>query len=69
MESGSSFGGGVAMCDASNSSVQLAIGVGCATVDTWNSGKHFEVISINSLTYHYTRGLFSNNFVLPQANI
>ncbi|PAV86251.1 hypothetical protein WR25_23900 [Diploscapter pachys] len=44
MESGSSFGGGVSMCDSSNSSLQLAVKVECATVDTWNSGKHFEKI-------------------------
>ena len=65
MESGSSFGGGVSMCDSSNSSLQLAVKVGCATVDTWNSGKHFEVVSVTSLLIHYSMSIFKRFSIIP----
>ena len=43
MESGSAFGGGVSLCNYRNSSIALAITLGCATADQWNSGQNFAV--------------------------
>ncbi|PAV73602.1 hypothetical protein WR25_00782 [Diploscapter pachys] len=44
MQSGSAFGGGVSLCDYRNSSIQLAMTLGCTTADQWNSGQNFAQI-------------------------
>ncbi|PAV81721.1 hypothetical protein WR25_15374 isoform A [Diploscapter pachys] len=44
LQSGSAFGGGVSQCGYRNSSLQLAMTLGCTTADQWNSGQNFAQI-------------------------